>query len=127
MFIKILVLSISGVIIIDFFKEYNKSFSSVIGLAVLLAAISVIIKYLLQFKGIYENYCDMLYIDSKIIKDTCKLTFIMFLKSVSYDFCLENGYKSLSGKIDLASKIAAASIVLPYIQRLYVNIIKLFL
>ena len=125
MLIKVIVISIVGLFILTFIKEYKKEFAIPLAIAIGIVLTGLCI---VEIKNIYFSYkseIDNLNINSKLIKDVVKICVISYISKFTVDLCNENGSKYISSKIEFGTKITIAIIVLPYIFNMYVNIIKL--
>ena len=125
MLIKIIVISIVGLFILNFIKEYKKEYAIPLAIAIGIILTGLCIGEIKNIYFTYKSEIDNLNINSKLIKDVVKICVISYISKFTLDLCNENGSKYISSKIEFGTKITIAKIVLPYIFNMYVNIIKL--
>ena len=124
MLLKSCIIAIISVLILTIIKEHRPEFSVPFSLCVSVYLIWIFVEYFNEAKNLYFN-SDILNINSNIMTSCIKLTGISYARVFCCNFCRDNGYNSISDKIDLIAKITSLIIIFPWMNELYINIINL--
>lgn len=123
--LKIITISIIGILVANMIKEYKSEYSILTVTAVSICLLMLIIDEFSYLKDEVGDMLGQLNIDKELSLNALKLIFIAYMRKFGCDICTDFGYKSIAGKIDISARLAAAVILLPHMYELYVNIIKL--
>ncbi len=125
MFYKIIIISVTGIIIINIIKEFKSEFA----LPVSIITGTVILKLIIQEIYVVKSDVMLLISDMNIDSDIIKLCFEVCILTLAKNFicnlCNDYGHKSIADKVDLAARIAMISLCIPWLKQLLVNINKL--
>ena len=123
--LKILLISIIGIIVINMIKQYCPEYAIIATVGVSICLLWVVLGKLSFLMDEIGDMKGSLNIDSKLSSDAAKLILIAYARKFGCDICCDFGYKSISDKVDVFARIAAGVVLIPQMHSLYVDIIKL--
>ena len=116
--IKIVGISLIGLIIIILLKQYKPEFAIYISIAVGLLILVLVIDKLQGIVSLIQSFADKASINSKFLLVLIKITGIAFLSEFAVSVCKDSGETAIASKIELGSKIIIISMSIPIISSL---------
>ncbi len=116
--IKIVGISLIGLIIIILLKQYKPEFAIYISIAVGLLILVLVIDKLQGIVSLIQSFADKASINSKFLLVLIKITGIAFLSEFAVSICKDSGESAIASKIEMGSKIIIITMSIPIISSL---------
>ena len=116
--IKIVGISLIGLIIIILLKQYKPEFAIYISIAVGLLILVLVIDKLQGIVSLIQSFADKASINSKFLLVLIKITGIAFLSEFAVSICKDSGESAIASKIEIGSKIIIITMSIPIISSL---------
>lgn len=118
MFLKVILMCLVASAIILLIKKYSPESA----LTVALAAVSVILLFIIiSASGLFSEMrelFDSFGLDPEIVKITLKALGICYLTGFAADVCRDFGQTSLASKVELAGKVTVVILTLPFVKQI---------
>ncbi len=123
--IRLIAVAIISIVLLDIIKQLKSEYVSVLSLAVSVVMLGMLMP---EAKKLYLNVSDLLDIiklPDRLFYDLVRICLIGYICKIVCNFCDDNGYKSVSDKVDLGCRIYVSGITITWIYKLMVYINKL--
>ena len=123
--IKIIGISLIGLIIIILLKQYKPEFAIYISIATGLLILILIMDKLQGIITLIKSFADKASINSTFLVLLIKITGIAFLSEFAVSICKDSGESAIASKIEMGSKIIIITMSIPIISSLLEIILKI--
>ncbi len=123
--IKIIGISLIGLIIIILLKQYRPEFAIYISIATGILILILVIDKLQGIVTLIQSFANRASINSSFLTLLIKITGIAFLSEFAVSICKDSGESAIASKIEIGSKIIIITMSIPIISSLLEIILKI--
>lgn len=122
---KLIAIAIVSIILLDIIKQLKGEYTSILTVGIGIVMLGILLP---EAKKLYLSVTDIrntIMLPDRLFYDLIKICLAGYICKLTCDLCEDNGYKSVSDKIELGCRIYVSGITITWIYRLIVDINKL--
>lgn len=122
---KLIAIAIVSIILLDIIKQLKSEYTSILTVGIGIVMLGILLP---EAKKLYLSVTDIrntIMLPDRLFHDLIKICLAGYICKLTCDLCEDNGYKSVSDKIELGCRIYVSGITITWIYRLIVDINKL--
>ena len=122
---KLIAIAIVSIILLDIIKQLKGEYTSILTVGIGIVMLGILLP---EAKKLYLSVTDIrntIMLPDGLFYDLIKICLAGYICKLTCDLCEDNGYKSVSDKIELGCRIYVSGIIITWIYRLIVDINKL--
>lgn len=117
--LKIIFVSIIGIIIFVYLKSNNSELSGLSAVACGLLILLLTVDYVIETVEFFKNMANLTGIDGSVFKLIIKIVAISYLTDFANSLCLDLGSSSIGEKVSFAGKIIMFTLAIPIFMNLF--------